>query len=1190
MSDHRPNRLYDWQAPGLFGTAYYVLAWLGHLLSVPAFSYVTFWLPAGLYTGVLLLYETRSWPRFILVATAANLLFDLPLATPPGVAFGYCCANTSEAVAGAWLLRRFVVARPTLAGFREFFGLLACAALLGPALGTTIAAATLTLAGRSHSFWGTWITWWGNEAISILLVTPLMLAWLARSEPSAKWLPPPARLLEALLLTLAIIAGTGYLLVFDLGINAPYKSRLFLLILWAGLRFGLRGVTAANLLLALLLELFTNHFQVGLSAAQIASGNYVAILQSFVLVCVLVSLLPTIAIADRNRKMAALQESEERFRLLTDNLPESMVYQVILEADGTMRFLHVSPGIQRLNGLSIEAALRDYSLFYNQILEADRPLLLLAREETVKNLGVFKVDVRIRRADGALRWMNLCSSPRRLPDGRTVWEGIETDITARHQAESDLKQSEERFSRMFQNSPIPVSLIRQADGVFLDVNESFVTMSGFSRAEILGRTALGLNMYPDPACRAYIMERIQNEGRLHGHEQLFRAKSGKIRTHLLWFEVIAVNGESCLLVLGLDITEQKQAEARLRDREQQYHSLFEHMLGGLILVEVLLDKDGKPVDHRLLEANSGFDQMTGLKRSEEIGRTSATLSFQWPPEVTRRYYEIALGAAPVHLERYNDSLRRWYDVRVFSPRKGQFAMVFYDITSRRLAETSQVRLATVVEQTSESIIITDTEGTVIYVNPAFEKTTGYAAAEILGQNPRLLKSGRQNPAFYSHMWDVLQQGEIWQGRLINRRKDGTLFEEEATISPVRDASGKIVNYVAIKRDVTREVELEAQFRQAQKMEAVGLLASGVAHDFNNILNVIQLQASLLKHEADTSPRQRDVVGSIENSVQRAASLIRQLLLFSRKQALNPADLDLNEIVRNMAQMLQRALGETVQMRFHPCPQPLPVHADAGTLEQTLLNLTVNARDAMPQGGRLTIETAIVEFDGTTAAATAQARPGVFACLSVTDTGAGIPPAILPRIFDPFFTTKDVGKGTGLGLATVFGIVQQHLGWINVTSEIGSGTSFRIYLPCLSRPPARPAAEAAPAPARGGDETILLVEDDADVRGILRTILARLGYHILEADCGVAALEVWRTHRPEIRLLLTDLMMPGGLTGRDLAEQLLRQNPELKVIYASGYSAELASQDFPLEEGVNFLAKPFTAHKLAQIVRDCLDKK
>ena len=212
MSDHRPNRLYDWQAPGLFGTAYYVLAWLGHLLSVPAFSYVTFWLPAGLYTGVLLLYETRSWPRFILVATAANLLFDLPLATPPGVAFGYCCANTSEAVAGAWLLRRFVVARPTLAGFREFFGLLACAALLGPALGTTIAAATLTLAGRSHSFWGTWITWWGNEAISILLVTPLMLAWLARSEPSAKWLPPPARLLEALLLTLAIIAGIVVLL------------------------------------------------------------------------------------------------------------------------------------------------------------------------------------------------------------------------------------------------------------------------------------------------------------------------------------------------------------------------------------------------------------------------------------------------------------------------------------------------------------------------------------------------------------------------------------------------------------------------------------------------------------------------------------------------------------------------------------------------------------------------------------------------------------------------------------------------------------------------------------------------------------------------------------------------------------------------------------------------------------------
>ncbi|HUZ07052.1 MAG TPA: ATP-binding protein, partial [Candidatus Paceibacterota bacterium] len=285
---------------------------------------------------------------------------------------------------------------------------------------------------------------------------------------------------------------------------------------------------------------------------------------------------------------------------------------------------------------------------------------------------------------------------------------------------------------------------------------------------------------------------------------------------------------------------------------------------------------------------------------------------------------------------------------------------------------------------------------------------------------------------------------------------------------------------------------------------------------------------------------------------------------------------------------RRTLGETIEVQFKFSLQSLPIHADAGMMDQVLMNLAVNGRDAMPDGGRLIIETSPVEFDEAAASHSNQIRPGKFVCLSVSDTGCGIAPENLSRIFEPFFTTKEVGKGTGLGLATVFGIVQQHHGWINVYSEAGHGTTFRIYLPRLAKMSEQKKEQSVLTPARGGGETILFVEDDKFLRPSLCQILSRLGYRVLVAANGVEAIEVWKQHRDEIHLLLTDLVMPGGINGMELAGQLLELNPKLKVIYASGYSAEVASKDFPLEEGVNFLNKPFELHKLAQTVRQMLD--
>jgi two-component system, cell cycle sensor histidine kinase and response regulator CckA len=514
---------------------------------------------------------------------------------------------------------------------------------------------------------------------------------------------------------------------------------------------------------------------------------------------------------------------------------------------------------------------------------------------------------------------------------------------------------------------------------------------------------------------------------------------------------------------------------------------------------------------------------------------------------------------------------------------------FRDITKRKRAEESHTRLATAVEQAAEAVVITDTDGKILYVNPACEAITGYAQEEIIGQNPRILKSGKHDDNFYRRMWSALVNGGVWSGRLINKRKDGTLFEEEATISPVRDSNGRITNYVAVKRDVTREVLLENQFRQSQKMEAFGQLAGGVAHDFNNLLTVIQGSASLMLNPQLVPEERAGCSRQIVQAAERAASLTRQLLMFSRKHTLQVVTLNLNEVVGNMTKMLQRILGEDIVLHAEYDPKIGAVSADAGMIEQVLLNLAVNSRDAMPKGGQLLIATSQEKLGANHPQMPVDMAPGTYVCLKVTDTGCGIAPEVLPHIFEPFFTTKATGKGTGLGLATVYGIIQQHHGWVTVISEPGRGATFYVYLPVAAGAPAQVEAANPPKLPRG-TETILLTEDEPAVRALASNILRRCGYTILPAESGVAALEIWREYRDNIQLLLTDIIMPDGITGYDLAQQLKLERPQLKVIYTSGYTGDILSRYPTLIRDYCFLQKPYQPYRLAQTVRDCLDQE
>ena len=509
--------------------------------------------------------------------------------------------------------------------------------------------------------------------------------------------------------------------------------------------------------------------------------------------------------------------------------------------------------------------------------------------------------------------------------------------------------------------------------------------------------------------------------------------------------------------------------------------------------------------------------------------------------------------------------------------------------ARKQAEESNARLATAVEQSAEAVVIADTSARILYVNPAFEKITGYTRAEALGLNPRFLTSGEMERDFYRQLWEVLRRGEVWRGHFINQRKDGELYEEDAIISPVRDASGKVINYVAVKRDVTHEVQLAAQLRQAQKMEGIGLLAGGIAHDFNNVLCALMMQAELALKSEDNPKEVRKGLQGIVANTQRAASLTRQLLLFSRKQVMQPSQLDLNEIVTSLTTMLSRIVREDVQLQLNLSSSPLIIHADAGMLDQLLMNLVVNARDAMAKGGRLILETAEEQITENQAAVDAEASPGRFVCLTVSDTGCGMPPEIQSRIFEPFFTTKEAGKGTGLGLATVFGIVKQHGGWIKVHSVVGKGTTFKVFLPASIHTAKEVLnAEKGQHKPHGGSETILVVEDDAYVRSLTRQILEQIGYRVLEASNGLEAQQVWTDHQDRIDLLLTDLIMPGGVDGRELAALLQQKRPELKVILTSGYSEDIAGREIMLPTGQIFIQKPCPPDRFLEDVRNLLD--
>lgn len=512
-----------------------------------------------------------------------------------------------------------------------------------------------------------------------------------------------------------------------------------------------------------------------------------------------------------------------------------------------------------------------------------------------------------------------------------------------------------------------------------------------------------------------------------------------------------------------------------------------------------------------------------------------------------------------------------------------------DTSALKRAEADRERLLAAIEQAGEIVMITDTEGAVQYVNPAFTTVTGYSREEIEGQNPRILKSGKQDGAFYEDLWATITAGRTWEGRIVNKRKDGSLYTEAATISPVRDRTGAIVNFAAVKRDITEQIRLTDQLQQAQKMESVGRLAGGVAHDYNNMLSVILGYTELAMRELDAgSPAYRDLE-EVHKAANRSVDITRQLLAFARKQPIAPKVLDLNETIEGMLKMLRRLIGEDIELSWIPKAKLWRVQIDPSQLNQVLANLCVNARDAIADVGKIIIVTDNVVFDWAYCAQHPGAVPGDYTLLALSDNGCGMNEETLTMIFEPFFTTKPAGVGTGLGLATVYGIVKQNGGFIDVVSEPGKGTTFKVYFPRHGGESEETEEETQNEVVKGHGEMVFVVEDDSAILGLAETFLRSLNYEVLTANTPDKAVIAARDYAGEIHLLMTDVVMPG-MNGKELYETIRASRPALKCLFMSGYTADVIAHRGVLHQGVHFVQKPFTLKGLATKVREVIGEK
>jgi PAS domain S-box-containing protein len=754
----------------------------------------------------------------------------------------------------------------------------------------------------------------------------------------------------------------------------------------------------------------------------------------------------------------------------------------------------------------------------------------------------------------------------------------------RRRAEAARQASEQRYRSLFESASDAIFVADAASGMLVDANGRALALTGRTLDEVrtLHQTDL---VAPDYTALARDAFRRVTQGERGGVPRyLIRHRDG----HDTPVEISAsriqdATGRTLVVGVFRDLSERERADDALRESEQRFRLVVESAPEG-----ILVHQDG-----RLVYANVAAARLFGAARPADLLDTPL-LDRVHPAfrDLVRERVRLASDrgqlAEPIEevLLRLDDTPFDAEVVGVPFSHEGQPASLafFHDVTARKRAEAERALLGAALEQAAEAAIITDTSGAIEYVNPAFERITGWRRAEVMGRNPRVLKSGVQGAEHYREMWSTLSTGGVVSGTFVNRRKDGSHYEAEGVIFPVRDAAGSITQYVSLQRDVTHEHELAEQLRQSQKMEALGQMTGGITHDFNNLLGVILANAALLKPKVPSDdPAVARFVDDLTEAAHRATDMVRKLLAFSRRERMTMQPVDLGRALRDIENTLRRLLPETIEIVLTAPAAGPTVSADPGAVEQILLNLATNARDAMPGGGTLAIS--VEPWDPPSAQAAEQAGLAAWescTCVRVTDSGTGMDAATAARAMEPFFTTKPRGEGTGLGLAMVFGLMHQQGGQVLLASEPGVGTTVRLIFRAGS--PETQLELPTEAEVLQGSGTILVVEDQEMLCRAIAEVLQQLGYTVISSADGLEALEILAARGEEIRLVLSDVVMPrmGGIR---LYERLRERGNPIPVVLMSGYAADGDEAATPL--GVPLIEKPWTVEALARQVSAAL---
>jgi two-component system, cell cycle sensor histidine kinase and response regulator CckA len=815
--------------------------------------------------------------------------------------------------------------------------------------------------------------------------------------------------------------------------------------------------------------------------------------------------------------------------------------------------------------------------------------LITSRLDTIHLLGVLRTSNR--RLD-----QHVAERTREL-DAANV--DLRREIAERERAQQALTVSLEKYRLLFETFPLGIT-VSDAEGRIIEANQASAALLGLAADEHTQRTISssawrivdsdGVPLAPD-AFASSIALREQRPV----HNQIMGVTRPDGTT--VWLNVsaapIPLEGFGVAVTYG-DVSGRREAELALQRAEQHYRALFDHAAEGVALHRLVRDGEGRVVNYVITDINPQYERIIGLRRDRVVGRLATEVYGTDIPPYLEEFSSAPMTGAPRRFETYFPPLDKHFSISVAPMGEYGFATIFFDVTALRKSQEEHEKLSALVENSNELVGLASLDLRLLYVNEAGRRLLGLAKDHPLeGMTIFDLAQASARPAIEGQILPVVRATGSWSGEaaVLDHTTGAAVPVDVSLFTIPSRTTGEPICLAAVMRDIRERVRaraeqarLEGELRQAQKMESIGRLAGGVAHDFNNLLTSILGNTELVMESTTPSDPSHALLADVMKAGESAASLTRQLLAFSRKQIIEPTVLNLNVLIANMERMLRRIIGEDVALETRLRESVSRIRADAGQIEQVVVNLAVNARDAMADGGHLVLETSEVDLDEETCRRTPGAKPGRYVVLAVSDTGLGMDEETRAHVFEPFFTTKRLG--TGLGLATVYGAVSQNGGFVGVESRLGHGTTFRIYLPAVPDICDVPVQAAQPGLSLG-TETILLVEDDALVRELARRALAGHGFRVLACGSGAEALSLAAQHQGPLDLLLTDVVMPG-MNGRDLAVRLAATRPGLRTLFTSGYTDHGIVHQGLLEPGLHFLPKPYTPQTLAEKVRAVLD--